>query len=205
MNAPPVKSPILCDSCGQPASPEHIRERLARLQLATRFRPVHISLLLVCTAPPANLADDLYAWDQQSAGREARTYIEGLFNLVAPSPTNNSALQLAEFQRRGVYLASLVECPLPAGPPDSRNVADSQDLAARYGPVLVKRIAHSYKPRQIALLSPMAPGLAHLLRTAGFGPRLIADGQGIEVPSPDDAVGIARIRALLTLTDSAPA
>jgi hypothetical protein len=36
---------ILCDGCGQPATPEHIAERIHRLELATRYRPIHIQVL----------------------------------------------------------------------------------------------------------------------------------------------------------------
>ena len=203
MNSASNRHPILCDSCGEPVSPEHIRERLARLELATRYRPVHIGLLLVCTAPPASLTDDLYAWDQQAASPEARTYLEGLLECVTTGTASSPGAQLAELQRRGVYLSRLVECFLNQETPIT--AMSVEGLAARYGPVLIKRIAYSYKPRQIALLFPNAPGLASLLRNAGFGPQLIAEGQGIEIPSPGDVPGIARVRALLAIADAATA
>ena len=188
----PAPSPILCDSCSTPATAEHIRARMARLEEATRHRPFHIGLLLICTAPPANSADDIYAWEHQSASPEAHAFIQSLFACVGVAPEKNPTQQLADLQRHGVYIASLVECPLPENAP-------TNDLAAKYGPTLIKRINFSYKPRQIALLSPVANGLADLLIKAGFSDKLVADGEGIEIPSsPDHTAGIGRVCAILT-------
>jgi hypothetical protein len=50
-----------CDGCGLPASPEHIAARIRRLELATRFRPLHIGILFVSPAPPLQPEDDFYA------------------------------------------------------------------------------------------------------------------------------------------------
>jgi hypothetical protein len=186
----PVPGPILCDSCGIAATPEHIRERMARLELATRHRPFHIGLLLVCTAPPKNPDDDLYAWERQSASPESRAYVESLFACVGVSSDKTPTEQLADLQRRGVYVARLIECPMPEG-------ARTGDLAAKFGSVLVKRINFSYKPRQIALLSPVANGLAEILTSAGFGDRLVASGKGIEIPVVTDSAAVASVRATL--------
>jgi hypothetical protein len=187
----PSPSPILCDSCRLPASAEHIRSRMARLEQATRHRPFHIGLLLICTAPPANPADDIYAWEQQSASPEAHAYIQSLFACVGVAPEKSPTHQLADLQRHGVYIARLVECPLEENAP-------TNDLAAKYGPTLIKRINFSYKPRQIALLAPAANGLADLLIKAGFSDKLVANGQGIEIPSPADVSALSKIRATLT-------
>jgi hypothetical protein len=191
---PPADSasaPILCDSCGRPAAPEHIHDRLARLELATRYRPIHISLLLVCAAPPRNAADDFYAWEGQAAGPDALKFIEALMTIFAISTETPPAEQLAELQHQGVYLARLVECPL-----DSER--QFNNLAQEYGPVLVKRIAYSYKPRRVALLAPVAPGLAEILNKANLSATLVSNGQGIEIPTPDDSDAIARARAIFT-------
>lgn len=186
----PTPAPILCDSCGLPATPDHIRARMARLEEATRHRPFHIGLLLIATAPPAIPADDIYAWEQNSATPQSRNYIQSLFACVGVSPDKSPADQLADLQRRGVYVAYLVECPLPEN-------SSTTDLAAKYGPVLVKRITYSYKPRQIALLAPAADGLADLVSAAGFAERLVANGKGIEVPARNDVSALAAIRAML--------
>jgi hypothetical protein len=187
----PTPSPIVCDSCAAPASAEHIRARMARLEEATRHRPFHIGLLLISTAPPANSADDIYRWEHQSASPEAHSYIQALFACTGVSPEKNPTQQLADLQRHGVYLTSLVECPLPQGTP-------TNDLAEKYGPTLIKRINFSYKPRQIALLSPVANGLADLLIKAGLSDKLVAGGKGIEIPSPADGAAVSKVCATLT-------
>jgi hypothetical protein len=181
---------VTCDSCGAPAAPEHIRARLARLELASRYRPIHIGLLLICTAPPVAIADDLYAWERQEASAEAREYLEGLFLSVGIGAEKSPSERMAEFQRRGIYLARLVECPLPAGAP-------VEIISARAADTMLIRIAQSYMPARIALLAPVAPGLAEALRTAGIGEKLIAGGKGIEIPSPGDKEGIANVRKIL--------
>jgi hypothetical protein len=187
----PTPSPIVCDSCGLPADAEHIRARMARLEEATRHRPFHIGLLLIATAPPNNPADDIYAWEQQSASEEARSYIQSLFACVGVTPEENPAQQLSDLQRHGVYIARLVECPLPENAP-------TNNLAEKYGFTLVKRINFSYRPRQIGLLGPLANGLADLLIGAGFSDKLVANGKGIEIPPPTDMLAISKVRATLT-------
>lgn len=181
---------VKCDSCGAPAAPEHIRARLARLELASRYRPIHIALLLICTAPPAEINDDLYAWERQEASVEAREYLEGLFLSVGIGAEKSPSERMAEFQRRGIYLARLVECPLPAGAP-------LEIISAKAANTMLIRITQSYKPARIALLAPVAAGLAEALRAAGFDEKLIAGGKGIEIPFPGDDAGIAHARKIL--------
>src|SRR6266700_3189000 len=52
---------VPCDGCGQMASPEHIAQRLRRLEWATRYRPVHIQTLLLGGVAPREDAEFLYA------------------------------------------------------------------------------------------------------------------------------------------------
>jgi hypothetical protein len=163
---------------------------MALLEEATRHRPFHIGLLLVATAPPADPADDIYTWEQQSASPESQAYIQSLLACVGISSEKNPTEQLADLQRRGVYVARLIECPLPEGAPKA-------GLAAKYGPTLIKRITYSYKPRQIALLAPGVAGLADLLESAGLGGKLVAHGKGIEIPALNDAGALAKVRATL--------
>jgi hypothetical protein len=188
---------VQCDSCGLAAPPEHIRARLERLELASRHRPVHIGLLLICTAPPAAMDDDLYAWEHQKAGPEAAQYLEGLFQSVGIGPEKSPAERLAEFQRLGIYLARLVECPLAS---DVR----LENLIPKLADVIVKRISQSYKPGRIGLLLPVAPGLAEALRAAGLGEKLVADGKGIEIPPHNDKHKIAQVRKTLDTANPSP-
>lgn len=181
--------PIPCDSCGLPANPQHIADRLARLELATRYRPVHISTLLVCTAPPARLEDDLYAWERNSASTEARKSLASLLACAGISPAKSPADQLAEFQRLGFYLAHLVECPLDFSAPHT-------NLAKTYGPTLAKRIQFSYKPRRVAILDPVPEGLPEILASADLADLLVNGGQGIAIPSANNSADVQKVRAL---------
>jgi hypothetical protein len=167
---------ILCDSCHEPASPEHIRHRLARLQRSTRWRPIHISLLLICTAPPERPEDDLYAIDLGEPSPDSRAYIQGLFKYLG-LPTGEGVTreqQLAELQHSGTYIARLVECPLATNAP-------LENLTQRYGPDLLKRIEFSHKPKKIALLDPVATGLAKLLLNSKFAPLVGEAGRPIVI------------------------
>src|ERR1700676_1293099 len=58
MNLDP--SPIRCDGCGLPASPDHIRARVERLEWSTRFRPIHIDMLFGALEPMSRPEDDFY-------------------------------------------------------------------------------------------------------------------------------------------------
>src|ERR1700738_3778969 len=51
---------IICDGCGLPPSPAHIAARVQRLELATRFRPIHIDVLFVALEPMPRMASDFY-------------------------------------------------------------------------------------------------------------------------------------------------
>ena len=181
---------VPCDSCGLPATPAHIRDRLARLELATRYRPVHISTLLVCAAAPPRIEDDLYSWERQSASPESREYLQSLLAAAGVSSDKSPAEQLAEFQHLGFYLSRLVECPLATTEPPA-------DLAQRYGSTLIKRIQLSYKPRRIAILDPVPQGLSELLTTAGLADALINSGKGIAIPATRDSQVLSAVRAIL--------
>jgi hypothetical protein len=119
---------IVCDGCGLPASPEHIAARMERLELVTRFRPIHIHLLFVAFDPMPRLEDDFYK------PPESRDFFDSFLSAMNISPdaegrgphletaeispqaesTGRDAgpAMLLEFQRRGYYLTYLSECPV---------------------------------------------------------------------------------------------
>ncbi len=118
----------MCDGCGLPASPEHIAARMERLELVTRFRPIHIHLLFVAFDPMPRLEDDFYK------PPESRDFFDSFLSAMNISPdaegrgphpetadissqaesTGRDAgpAMLLEFQRRGYYLTYLSECPV---------------------------------------------------------------------------------------------
>lgn len=171
---------ILCDSCGRPADPHHIRERIERLELATRFRPVHIRVLLIDATPPIRPEDYFYraAHDRsanQSVGpvrfESARAYFDRLVNCAGSQQLSgmaNEEAALAEFQRQGLFLAYAVECPV-------ENLSGLSSILKQALPNMLKRVQLSYKPKFIVLLSRDLGELVPALQSA-WGDRLILDG-----------------------------
>jgi hypothetical protein len=166
-----------CDGCGLPANPEHIAARIRRLELATRFRPIHVGILFVAVAPASRPEDDLYAPPESKEFfgpfMEALEISAGKATLET-SPKAAGTEALVEFQRRGHFLAYLSECPLPA---------DGQATIARLAPNLLRRIRLNYKPKHVALLGQELASLVEVLRNAGIGPSLILH-QGLPLPFP---------------------
>jgi hypothetical protein len=169
MNLDP--SPIQCDGCGLPASPDHIRARVERLVWATRFRPIHIDMLFVAREPMSRLEDDFYR------PRPSQPFFAPLFAAlnIVPEPGKQSreatgreadSSRLVEFQRRGYYLTYLSECPLPA----QDDVKSARESISRLAPTLIKRIRFNYKPKRVAVLGNNLDPLIDLLREAGIGP-----------------------------------
>jgi hypothetical protein len=179
--------PIVCDGCGVAASPEHLRERFARLELATRFRPIHIGVLFLIPAPDAGL--DFYDSLRRTAG--ARELLLDALEIPNPPQTsgesNANESRLIEFQRRGFYFASVSECPLPAD-------ATASTLT-HLAPTLLKRIQFSYKPKSVVLLSESLAPLVPLLAGAGRGIRILPDGAAIAWPPTGDPPRDAVFRA----------
>jgi hypothetical protein len=140
----------VCDGCGIPADDAHIRCRIERLELATRFRPIHIQVLLIDAAPPARAEDYFYrpAGNREDRSKTSRRYFNEIVKCsgFAPSSEVTEDSALAEFQHRGFYLAHALECPIE--PADALSAA-----IERAGPILIRRIEKSYKPKYVALLS----------------------------------------------------
>lgn len=175
-----------CDGCGLPASPEHIAARLRRLELSTRFRPLHIGILFIALAPPPRPEDEFYA------PAESKEFFDPfLAALDIPAPADKVAhgsdtratdsLRLADFQRRGYYLACLSECPIPA------NVEPAASTIARLAPTLIRRMRFNYKPKHVAPLGQELLPLVDLLTAAAIGPVLTLDqGLALSVPRTGD-------------------
>jgi hypothetical protein len=168
----PNSSSIRCDGCGLPASPEHIAARVQRLELATRFRPIHIQVLFVAFEPLPRLEDDFYG---PPASRDFFDSFLGSLN-ISPDMENNAIgsdgtpagiANLLEFQRRGYYLAYLSECPVTTGQETGESAA--REYISRLAPTLVKRIRFNYKPKHVALLGDKTAALVEVLDHAGMG------------------------------------
>ncbi|MFZ3216804.1 MAG: hypothetical protein WA192_12160 [Candidatus Acidiferrales bacterium] len=165
-----------CDGCGVQVDEAHIRRRIERLELATRFRPIHIQVLLLDAAPPPSLQDYFYrsaaAPDAPSRSANRSVASQMFFDEIAkcaghkPGGTAEEDSILAEFQRAGFFLAYAVECPVEA--------ADSLAGAVqRCAPGVVLRLNSSYKPKFVAPISHALEPLLPLLISKGWGERLI--------------------------------
>jgi hypothetical protein len=166
----------VCDGCGARVDDAHIRQRIERLELATRFRPIHIHILLIEAAPPARLEDFFYRVSGNGGPRSvpSRMYFSELAKLVGaiPGSETQDETTLAEFQRRGFFLAYAVDCPVSDyNDPFKRLTTEIRRLA----PTVVLRVKTSYKPKYVALVSQPTQELIQPLQAAEWGDRLVLD------------------------------
>ena len=193
-------SSILCDGCGLPASPEHVAARMERLELVTRFRPIHIQVLFVALDPMPRPEDEFYR------PPEARQFFDSLLSAldISTNTESNSAeaavANLLEFQRRGYYLTYLSECPVTPGQSASTGrdrvllgarqeteESIARECISRLAPTLVKRIRFNYKPKHVAILGTNLAPLIEVFEHAGIGPLLVLD-QGAPLTVPGRAL-----------------
>lgn len=165
----------VCDGCGTRVDDAHIRRRIERLELATRYRPVHIHVLLIDAAPPERPEDFFYraAKDRSVRSVASRMYFDELAKLVG-APTGSEADEeslLAEFQRHGYFLTYAIECPFGA-----QELLES--AMRRLAPIIMKRIQSSYQPKYVAPLSLPMQELIRLFGLVGWQDRLVLDGGG---------------------------
>jgi len=153
--------PLRCDGCGQVAEPAHIARRLQRLEWATRFRPVHIQTLLLGGACPERDAEFLYCPESTIEG-EARNILQAA--QVTMEGKSREAI-LTEFQKLGLMLTHVLECPLADG-----ISADEASAAIRsHLPAAIARLRRSLKPKRVFLISGQLGEFAERLRQADLG------------------------------------
>jgi hypothetical protein len=168
-----------------------------RLELATRFRPIHMDVLFIALAPMIRPEDDFYGPPQS---REYFASLMDALDIAAPNagaspetdPSGRDAARLTEFQRHGYYMAYLSECPIPDGGP---NLAE---IFSTLAPALIRRIRFNYKPKHIALLgNEMAP-IAEILQKSGASTvPLLQGGQPLMIPGPEDLSARSVFRTVL--------
>lgn len=195
----PANRDIRCDGCGVVATSEHLRRRVERLELATRFRPVRINMLFLQPAPPKRWEDYFYkpAISRDERSPAARAFFDALTGAVgrdATSSTNESEeTLLTEFQRAGCFLAECCECALEDAAISEAN------LAERMAPAVLRRVQHSYRPKRIVLLSKELLPWITVFQEAGLRERLVLrDGQSLEIPARGDSPAMARFRGALS-------
>lgn len=171
-----------CDCSESEVTEAHVGERIARVERATRFRPVHIRVLLLDASPTASPEDDFYSPAPNRSGRAlySRMYFDELAIASGISRDSIATLEesaaLAEFQRHGFFLAHVVECPID----------DSQALrhaVNRLAPTLLRRLEASYKPKYVVPIGQAISEIIPFLQMSGWNDRLIlAKGSSFEDP-----------------------
>jgi hypothetical protein len=160
---------LLCDGCGQAATPEHVTRRLRRLEWMTRFRPVHVGTVLLGAYSPDADSDFLYAETAEATGEAAR-----VLSAVGISPDGKAkGAVLSEFQRGGFLLGYVLECPLE---PESRNEAALAALLKARMPAFLARLRRSFQPKRVASISSKLDPLFAGLTEKELGCTLISDG-----------------------------
>ena len=150
-----------CDGCCQLASPEHLAARLSRLEQATRYRPLHIQTLLLSAFAPAEPTHFLYAAEGSFEGEAAQ-----LLSAVEISSAGKSReTVLTEFQKRGLLLTHIMECP----PESDSDAASLQALLASQAQVALVRIRRSLKPKRVVVISHRLDFLMPKLNEASLG------------------------------------
>lgn len=169
---------ILCDGCGQPASPEHIARRLQRLEWTTRYRPIHLHTLLLGAVSPNSDAEFFYSPGEAHSGEAAH-----LFAAAGIARENrNTDVSHSEFQRRGLFLTHILECPL-----DTAAVNAEIAVGSRL-PNLFARIRRSLKPKRLVFLSDLLTPLVPKFVDAQLGCELVLDaGHAFALDSSDNA------------------
>jgi hypothetical protein len=165
----------VCDGCGTRADDAHIRSRNDRVELALRYRPTQIKVLILDGSPPAKHEDSFYnaTRDRGPRGVMSRTYFDELVRAsgggVGPSLQEDSAL--VEFRKKGFYLAHCVECPCDTD-------ADLQAAIRRFAPTVMKRVQYTLQPNYIVPVGVHTQELIRLFGMIGWGDRLVLDKVG---------------------------
>lgn len=180
---------LLCDGCGQPATPEHTARRLQRLEWATRFRPVHIAtLVLGAVSPPA---DEEFLYCGKFAG-EALALLDAAGISVA---NKSSETVLSEFQRGGLFVTYVLDCPLEV---NGGNRLSISDLISRRIPAVAARIRRSLKPKRTFLYASEAAAGISVIADAGLGcPVLLDHGKPFVLRTGTQSASSAHLRELL--------
>ncbi len=146
--------------------------RAERLELASRFRPGRIKVLLLDGAPPSRAEDYFYRAAPNRADRAlgARRYFDELMNCASIpfSADSKETTLLSEFQRKGFFLTYAVECPF-------EEQDDPKAALRRLAPTVLKRVQSVYDPAYVVPISQPTTELIRLFGMIGWGDRLVLD------------------------------
>lgn len=150
-----------CDGCGQLADAEHVARRLRRLEWATRYRPVHIQALMLGGVAPRLDSECLYAPETEFQG-DAGKILRAAGVSWERKP--HEAV-VTEFQKLGVMLAYVLECPLNEG----AEASQGHGMLEKQLPATLARIRRSLQPKRVVLFSAEVGEVADTVRRAELG------------------------------------
>jgi hypothetical protein len=164
----------VCEGCGTRADEAHVARRAQRIELAARYRPIQIKVLFLDAAPPPLIEDYFYSLPGGKTARSvaAKTYFKELGKTLGPTlMATNEEGTLAEFRRRGYFLAHAVECPF-------ENEGELHAALRRLAPTAMKRVQYSLKPSYVVPLGTQTKELIRLFGLIGWGDHLVLDNAG---------------------------
>jgi hypothetical protein len=182
-------SALLCDGCGQLASPDHFARRLQWLEWTTRSRPVHVQALLLGAIAPESEASFLYSPEGRFTG-EAGDLLDAL---QIPREGKSAEAVLTEFQKRGFLLTHVLECPLSSG----QKSLSVEEFLARQLPAAIARIRRSLKPKRVVLISDELNLIAGKLRDVDLGCPVFASKTGSFLLKGNAGTDLATFRRAL--------
>jgi hypothetical protein len=177
IGAQAVIQTLPCDGCGQLASSEHIARRLRRLELTTRYRPIHLQAVFLGAESPERDTEFLYGAEAGFQG-EAADLLRALNIESAGRPADAALL---EFQKKGYLLTHVLEC---AG---EHGGVVTESLRIKL-PSVLKRLRTSLRPKRVVVLSAAMAPLVQDLKSAQVGAEvLLDDGAPFDLGDPASA------------------
>lgn len=152
----------------------HVQRRKDRLDLAARFRPTQIKVLILDSAPRGPEADYFYlaAKDRSVRSVAARMYFDELVKTMGNAITRiDEILCLNEFRKYGFFVSYAVECPI-------ENRGELHNALRKLAPTIVKRVQYFLQPAYIVPISQATQELIRLFGLVGWGDRLVLDKGG---------------------------
>jgi len=178
MSAQTTVRELICDGCGLGASPEHIAKRLRRLELTTRYRPIHIQAVFLGPQSPADDKDFLYSIETPRGGEGAAL----LRALGIQTDGRDAEAVPAEFQKRGFLLTHVLEC---AAEPGGTSADLTRALRQRL-PAVARRLRGSLRPKRIVLISKDLAAVVEELKKSQLGGELMLnDGRPFDLGDLD--------------------
>jgi hypothetical protein len=182
---------MVCDGCGQTATPEHLSRRLQRLEWSTRYRPVHIQTLLLGSISPVEEKEFFYSPKVEL--HEEASFLLDVAELSAADKAPEAVH--AEFQRAGYFLTYIWECPFEDA---SGRAPDLLQRLVQRLPAVAVRIRRSLKPKRVVLISRTLGSVLEGITTLQLGcPLLLDGGKPFLLDGPDAKPAVARLRQAL--------